>query len=359
MLVDFFVVLACVYIYAELYRFFNELNKRIKDGAVPEEYAIRYDGGVQKALFVLFAISGISFLFNIMIASLYFLGEDKLLGGISLILIVFFLINIIVSMTKYVVANSYLKDFKRAGLIVPDDARNYGFDSRNLVKINEATLPNGMAARDKKTVVFAGIYLIVFVILEVYNLICKFANPQYGSDLFGLFYLMCILDLLWLIISFVVYRQSDNTKYKNQSDDSRGKKNRPSYVAMTGVLLILIVITLVVKSTEVNLLKFMYITYSDNNLYVSDSLRSIIQSRYDDNVIPINMVSDMKTGFDFLTYPMPGDLAEDMLSYMGCSSYEELKNKIRLTYDEPRVMVWLDNGNVYVRIENVYVREPK
>lgn len=357
MIVDIFAFFISTFLFLILY--FNNTNAKNKmlEDNLDNKYIIKYDVKSKNIYFALFVIALVLLWVNIIAEALSRYSGEYLLRNIVVFFIVYFALTAGYSLIKFLAASSYLKAIYKDGYVVPADAKSYDYCVKNLVKIAE--VKEETASKDKTTIVFAAIYFIVFIVAQLHTIIFRVSNPKYGEDLFGALIPALLLDTFWLILAINTYFKANNNKYKNPSDSVRGKKNRMSYSAMTGVLIICGALTVFAKNTEEKMVEYIFMTNSDKNLATADSIRYVLQTKYDSGELPADVINDMTDGIDILTHSMPSDVKGEILEKTGNSSLEELSKGIKLQYDVPKIIAVISDDKIDVKIENVYVRDPK
>lgn len=331
-----------------------EINRLISEGVLDANNAIKYDGNSLKNYFVMFVISAVLTGGNVMSFTLYSLegiAPHLVMTGSFIVL---FGIVTVYSMVKYVFAASYLKRIKTDGFMAPDDAKSYEYNIKNLVRRDELVNSDIDEKRDRTTLVYAALYFIVFSICEIYNLWFKFGNPQYGQDAYSLLWILVVIDLFWFICAIVTFKKSDNIEYKNPREIIRGKKNRMSYAAMAGVLIICGALTLFGKYTAKSMAEYLFRTHYSWDLSMVDSVRYAVQKEYDEGAIPDSMIEDLKEGLDILTYSAPLEVTDVILETTGFSSYKEMSESIHSPNGVPEIILHLEGDKIDVTLTNIY-----
>lgn len=140
---------------------------------------------------------------------------------------------------SYFRGRCYIKRLKAYGYEVPYKKSDYGCDVRNLPKIGE---PEGVSIGSKYSKVFMIISLIMYVVLLALDgyYFAKW-RPLIKDSADALYFMLMTFHLFWPIYAFILNKQSDKDKYRDDVEQDFSRKPRWS---LEGLILAVVIMGL-------------------------------------------------------------------------------------------------------------------
>ncbi|GEM_PF-5972903 len=219
---------------------------------------IKYDMRTKKVLLIsmiaallLFAAGFIVMWFEIMGLELLFLFGIYVGGGLF-----------ICSALNFVASLCYFKRLKRHGYEIPYNRKDYGNDLRNLPVSADADKEIPQDSKESRILgIFYGVTYLLSTAWNIYYIVSWYRYVN-GNAVF-LLCVQIILDLVWIIEAIILYGQMDSKKYRDDVEADLSKKERTSIEKGLLTGLIILVMTIFVKSMAVNMSEYVYKAMSD------------------------------------------------------------------------------------------------
>lgn len=202
---------------------------------------IRYDISTLKYTKIVAVISTVLFLLGIVASccdTLFANAATWILGAIVFCIEGAGLIMIL-CWGSYFRGRCYIKRLKAYGYEVPYNKKEYGCDVRTLPKIGE---PEGVSLGGKYSKAFMIISLIMYVVLLALDgyYFAKW-RPLIKDSADALYFMLMTFHLFWPIYAFILNKQSDKDKYRDDVEQDFSRKPRWS---LEGIILAVVIMGL-------------------------------------------------------------------------------------------------------------------
>lgn len=157
---------------------------------------------------------------------------------------------------SFLVGKCYILRLKSYGYELPLRKKDYDFDVRKLPKVSE---PKGVSIGSKYSKTFMIISLVMYIILLVldsyyyakWHILVKDSAE-------ALFVLLMIFHLFWPIFAFVLNKQSDKDRYRDDVETDFSKKPRICLESLIIAVLVMGLISLYANMTAHSMTKYIY-----------------------------------------------------------------------------------------------------
>lgn len=327
----------------------QKIEKTMIEKGLDPEFIIKYD--VQD-LKVYRVISIVALVIGIIMAIM--LSANSLLSTTVQVTLYFSVLVFaglaIYSIYKLIKASEYLHSLKRQGYILPDNKAEYSYAVEMLIKEDEVEMPE--VERDKRSLVFSVIALVIFLACIIYNVIFIRIYYYFDSDV-AIF--MSVLDLFWLFAAFMFYRQSNNKKYRNDGEIVRAKKNRMTLAASIFFIIFFLGATLFVKNMCYTMLRYIAKSKAQQNVeYQIQMGKDFSTIAEEQGEIPEDVLQELKEGTDITQWENDCEFKSAFLDKYDKNSFSELRDLVRNKDGVPKIIVKYENDEFTVTFENVY-----
>lgn len=171
-----------------------------------------------------------------------------------------------------------------------------------------------------------------------------------------------IADAFWLIPIFILKKEMNLQKYKDDVEIDITRKTRKNVVSGVLLLILLTLMASYVKATAHSMTKYIYVsrmeTDKDRLYKIHDALEITsyeMKLYYGDDVDWLKAVESMRAGVDIITWGIPqGWFQETVAKILGRKDFGSLKEEFSSAKKPAVVYVKLENDDIIVELQNLY-----
>lgn len=332
-----------------------ELGKYAKDNNTPKEQIIRFDLKDNKSCIIGIFLSILLIFVLTFIIMFYRRLGVFLCFWIAVIFCAIFVLILLGNFIGFIFANRYLASLRRQGYIAPQDKRDYDYLVSRLVSADEALLEEDEPLRDASSIIEMVITLLVFAICIGYDIYFAITYDFLSRDIAVLARIMGFLDIFWLICAILFYRNSDNTRYKNKGQTVLGRKTRMSVLGFVIFLMIFACITFFIKKIFKDFSVFIFKTNCSINMQIEDAIAYAANEAIENGLaITDEKLEQIEEGVNILDWDSDCQFADYILEKLDQASFKDIAHLIRNTYEQPQVMMCLEDDQTRVEICGAY-----
>ena len=264
---------------------------------------IKYDTRNVRRIF----IAATSFTFIVALGSLAGMFSIKNTHGFEEFLVMLTVVlfwPMVILWVYYIDGKLYLHSLKTAGFEVPADRRKYENKLANLPRLKELVIEN--TGRNKGSLLltfFACLGAVIFLLILT-DYVWEWG---FLSGIGFMIFCLALLIFFWIIGTFVYYRQSDNSKYRNfyEPEDARKVRTMPGKGMFT--IIVALCVSLVLAT-----LPFTMTEYVERTIVESDKDRIYFALKRIEEICAANACSPEDEIFQ--------------KEFKECSDYEDLED---------------------------------
>lgn len=333
----------------------------VKAGQTDE---IKYDKRQMK-LDMIQAIAGLAFCiagywalyqnFETYLTMFTVLGIIAFLGGGGLFFI---------CLLRLVLGALYFRRLRMYGYEIPTDKKLYQNRPELIPRIADAEEPEGKLCM--VNVVLGSMFLLSFLGFAAWNVwLIWFSGFMKADYLFLAVYLAC--DSIWLIIAWLIYRQADGKKYRDDmetDEDGRTRKIRRPMELWIIVFVILLIITMVAKTGTMQLVKYIFysrMSYDNEAMQNLSYAISEVYAAHKDKPEGEQLYESLMQGITITEADAPnGSIWEEVVVSLNQKRYEsyavenmnQLAEKMKCADGPAQIWVHLEGERLEVRLLN-------
>lgn len=310
---------------------------------------IKYDRLTNKILLIvtiisgLFAIMGILCLFIeledsglLVLAGLYLGGGLFLFSGLNLL-----------------EGLCYTHRLKLHGYEVPYNKRDYNNNLRN-VPCNQ--IQNKKESGKRESGLLFLIFISIWLIANIWNI--YYVTHWYRYVDTTATFLLCmqtVFDLYWLISAIVFFRQMNMEKYRDDVETDDARKERTPVEKGIFHCAVMLVLMVIIKTMIVNASDYIFHSRAEHDQAFLETMQGQISMAIQEETLIRDSVSyqKMTEGCYLSDWGEPEDeFSRFVAESLGLSDFSELEDKIYNSDGKPEVYVKIDEGKVYIRMDN-------
>ncbi len=278
---------------------------------------------------------------------------------------------------RMILGISYLKRLERYGYEVPADRREYGYLLEQL-PLKNATVemtrwseredigsesfwenmePYSVSKTSKILSILSVLAAIVMIGLSFYY---WYSWYFMGDDTIVMFVLLLIADAFWLIPIVLFRKQMDGQKYKDDVEIDATRKNRMSLPGGILLILMLVGIALVIKTSANSMLEYVFKTCLSEDQKrigeIQDVLEVVfVEMQQYSNPPWEHSLEDIQEGVDITTWGAPQDVFQMRVAEcLEIIDFSLLRKEFRTTDGPAVVYVKMEGDTFIVQLVNVY-----
>lgn len=319
---------------------------------------IKYDKRTVKILLIVFCFALILFLTGLLVMHFEIAGLEILFlmgiyaGGVLLLY----------SFLNLIYASCYFARLKKHGFEVPYDRKKYENNLKNLPCLTVSNCSgDAVSQSNKESIILAITNAVIFIFTNVWNIHYIIKWYKYLTD--TAITLMCIqiiIDLCWLIMAIVYFRQRSNEKYRDDVELDLSRKERVCIERGFATVLVFLVMVIFIKTMTVNASDYMFRSRQLKDQSTIEHIKKCVLATYsqmnesDDSMLKnCDSYVRLMEGCYISEWSEPEDAFQtNIAKMMGISDYSELGAMILTSDGEARIYVKISDGDVYVCLKN-------
>ena len=205
----------------------------------------------------------------------------------------FTLIYFLGALVRWIVCKSYLSKLKRRGMIVPETKEEYDHDLRKLVR------------GEVKKLRFEEFQGMIPAVIAVALTVCVYGRSawivwKYSADAIGMMFFATLMYVFWIFWAILFVIQSDDNKYKDETDPDPERKRRMPLGYFVGITLLVGVISYFVVSSIESMAAYLERSREAQDEQIMNTAYTAANCSYTDNEIDpdvVVMITFTENGF--------------------------------------------------------------
>lgn len=309
---------------------------------------IKYDKNTIQILFTIVilcaALFGISLLLFLEVSGLelLWLVSFYMGGGVG-----------IVSLAALISGKFYLRRLKAYGYVLPECKKDYGGNLENLPKA-ENNNGKSIFARHSLWGMLGSIGLYFnFMLLDLqYFLKWKFL----GDNAKAMFIICALFYLVWLIQAFLLWKQSNPEKYRDDVEPDYSRKERMSLDIILVSTVILGLISAFAMYNAHSMTNYIFQSQIEADRDKAEEIREAVAGavlEWGENDKQSESYQALSQGTEITYWGTPTDELSQMISdRLYINTFAELQDDFHLADGDAKVWVEFENGRITVLLQN-------
>ncbi len=258
----------------------------------------------------------------------------------------------------------YFNRLKKYGYEIPESKKDFS----NRVD----RLPKAMPTENAKVrwncvnIFMATLFFIGFVVCIAFNIWLTIFSGYMNMDLL-FFGILSLCDLIWLILSLVIYNQANSQSYRDDMEIDEGdmirRVRRPAEVWITSFV-ILLIFTMIAKSGVLSMVRYVFYARMSRDMDTMTTLSGAIEEIYLNNEQTEegkDFYESLESGIYITEMDAPqGKLWEDVVAWVNANqnaSYavdnmNGLAKNMKCANGPAKIWIKLDQNQLTVRLVN-------